>query len=456
MIKKSIKKLDNNLLNNIIKVKFLILFPIFLLHAWSLQYLNGGMPFDYVSRLSFKIEDQPWLPGNHIATPYFGRHYFGDLNLGVGFSTFSNPYDSSLTLPSQTPPIGTLFFRIFLLLGANNVLLTFLFLNLCALLIIFFLTISYKGLIRENGLYILLVTTSFPLLFLLDRGAVHLIVISLILCSLYFLAQANYPLFLLTSILACSIKPQSLIIVILFLIYFKKSRLSLNFLFLCLTTNLSALHIFFDGDLLFKFKSYLFASSFYSGGRGIGYIMDSTSLIGLCSRILEFFVGSDLTSQYLLKIDKFFMVPGLLYTLVLFVVLKSYRYDLWLMLGLILSTFSLVLPASMTYTLIWAIPALLLFSGEGPLTNKISSTFSFINIRSQDASVLFISAKVFYLLSIFYGLVFHLWSVKGPSGVERFPFGEILNPIFLSAALLLLLADIFTNRYFKGSREDSI
>jgi hypothetical protein len=223
-----------------------------------------------------------------------------------------------------------------------------------------------------------------------------------------------------------------------------------------LTTNLIALHIFFDGDLLFKFKSYLFASSFYSGGRGIGYIMDSTSLIGLCSRILEFFVGSDLTSQYLLKIDKFFMVPGLLYTFALFVVLKSYRYDLWLMLGLILSTFSLVLPASMTYTLIWAIPALLLFSGEGPLINKISSTFSFINIRSQDASVLFISAKVFYLLSIFYGLVFHLWSVKGPSGVERFPFGEILNPIFLSAALLLLLADIFTNRYFKGSREDAI
>jgi hypothetical protein len=126
------------------------------------------------------------------------------------------------------------------------------------------------------------------------------------------------------------------------------------------------------------------------------------------------------------------------------------------MLGLILSTFSLVLPASMTYTLIWAIPALLLFSGEGPLINKISSTFSFVNIRSQDASVLFISAKVFYLLSIFYGLVFHLWSVKGPSGVERFPFGEILNPIFLSAALLLLLADIFTNRYFKGSREDAI
>jgi hypothetical protein len=230
----------------------------------------------------------------------------------------------------------------------------------------------------------------------------------------------------------------------------------LNFLFLCLITNAIALHIFFDGDFLFKIKSYLFASSFYSGGRGVGYIMDSTSLIGLLSRILEFFIGSDLTSQYLLKVDHFFTVPGLLYTFALFVVLKSYKYDLWLTLGLILSTFSLVLPASMTYTLVWAIPAILLFSGTGPLTKKITNTFTFVNVSSQDISIPYILAKVFYVLSLFYGLVFHLWSVKGPSGVERFPFGELLNPIFLSVTLFLLLVDIFMRRSCKESRANAI
>ncbi len=453
MIKKYINRIDNDFLSSVIKIKFVVLFPLFLLHAWSLQYLNGGLPFDYVSRLSFKIEDQPWLPGERVATPYFGRHFFGDLNLGVGYSTFSNPFDSSLTVPNQTPPLGTLFFRIFLILGVNNVLVIFLFINLIALLIIFYLTSHYRDLLQNNALYILIVTTSFPLLFLFDRGAVHLIVISLIICSLYLLARSKHLIFLMSSILACSIKPQSFIIIFLILIYFKKSRLLWNFMFLFVITNAFALYFFFEGNLLFKFQSYLFASSFYSGGRGVGYVMDSTSLIGLISRIQEFFIGIDLTSKNLLIFDNFFLVPGLLYVLGLLIILKSYRFSLWLTLGLILSTFSLVLPASMTYTLVWAIPALLLFSGSGPLMDQVKKNFPYIKTNSENVSIIYFCAKVFYLLGLFYGLVFHLWSIRGPSGVERFPLGELLNPMFLSMTVILLLVDLLKQKVSKKSQD---
>jgi hypothetical protein len=454
MIKKYLNRIDNDFLSSVIKIKFVVLFPLFLLHTWSLQYLNGGLPFDFVSRLSFKIEDQPWLPGGRVAEPYFGRHFFGDLNLGIGYSTFSNPFDSSLTVPNQTPPLGTLFFRIFLILGVNNVLIVFLLINLIALLIIFYLASNYRDLLRNDALYILIVTTSFPLLFLIDRGAVHLIVISLIICSLYFLSRSKHTLFLLTSILACSIKPQSFVIIFLILVYFKKYRLLWSFIFLFLITNALALHFFFEGSLLFKFKSYLFASSFYSGGRGVGYVMDSTSLIGLISRIQEFFIGSELTSKNLLIFDKFFLVPGMLYVIGLLIILKSYKYSLWLTLGLILSTFSLVLPASMTYTLVWAIPALLLFSGTGPLVTQFKHNFPFIETRSKNVNAIYFGAKAFYLLGLFYGLVFHLWSIRGPSGVERFPLGEVLNPMFLSITVFLLLVDLLKQKAFSKGREN--
>jgi hypothetical protein len=456
MINKYLSKIDNDFLSSVIKIKFVILFPLFLLQAWSLQYLNGGLPFDYVSRLSFKIEDQPWLPGNRVATPYMGRHYFGDLNLGVGYSTFSNPFDSALTVPNQTPPLGTLFFRIFLILGEYNVLIVFLLLNLISLIIIIYLSSNSRDLMQSNLLYILICSTSFPLLFLIDRGAVHLIVISLIVMGIYFLARSKYLFFLLSAIFACSIKPQSFIIIFLILIYLRKSRLLLNFILIFLLTNALVLHIFFDGNLLFKFKSYLFASSFYSGGRGVGYVMDSTSLIGLISRIQEFFIGSNLTSENLLIYDKFFLVPGLLYVLGLLFILKSYRYSLWLTLGLILSTFSLVLPASMTYTLVWAIPALLLFSSKGPIITQFKQNFPFINSSSKNKSAIYVCAKVFYLLALFYGLVFHLWSIKGPSGVERFPVGEIFNPVFLSMTVFLLLVDLLNQKVFNKSSANAL
>jgi hypothetical protein len=182
--------------------------------------------------------------------------------------------------------------------------------------------------------------------------------------------------------------------------------------------------------------------------------MDSTSLIGLISRIQEFFIGIDLTSKNLLIFDNFFLVPGLLYVLGLLIILKSYRFSLWLTLGLILSTFSLVLPASMTYTLVWAIPALLLFSGSGPLMDQVKKNFPFIKTNSENVSIIYFCAKVFYLLGLFYGLVFHLWSIRGPSGVERFPLGEVLNPMFLSITVFLLLVDLLKQKAFSKGREN--
>jgi hypothetical protein len=108
----------------------------------------------------------------------------------------------------------------------------------------------------------------------------------------------------------------------------------------------------------------------------------------------------------------------------------------------------------MTYTLVWAIPALLLFSGTGPLVTQFKHNFPFIETRSKNVNAIYFGAKAFYLLGLFYGLVFHLWSIRGPSGVERFPLGEVLNPMFLSITVFLLLVDLLKQKAFSKGREN--
>ena len=112
-----IRKIGEMTLANFISYNFLLFFPLFLMQAWFVQYFNSGAPFDYVARLSFIISDIPWMPPGTEAKPLLGSHYFGDLLINIAYGNINNPYDGTLHLPSQTPPIGLLFFQIFEILG---------------------------------------------------------------------------------------------------------------------------------------------------------------------------------------------------------------------------------------------------------------------------------------------------------------------------------------------------
>jgi hypothetical protein len=459
-------KLQSVTIAKFLSYNFLIFFPIFLLQAWFVQYVNSGLPFDYVSRLSFIIVDTPWMPDGIIATPLLGSHYFGDLILGIAYGDISNPYDRALILPSQIPPIGIVFQQIFSFFGQGQILFLFLFINFIALTVVTWLCASKNWQSSSTPILFLFVVTSYPLIHLLDRGAVHLIAIAFVVLSLYLYSQNRLFLSLITMVLACSIRPQIVLIVILLFVLIKKGKHFLVFIFILVLSNLITLLLFFKGNIISQISTIFYASSRYVGQPGdwgndffILHIADSSSLVGAFGKILGNFYGSEFQLKILDQYSEFLFLPGLLYLLMLFVIVISKSVQFWLKFCLILSTFSLFLPASMTYTQIWTMPAILILSGSNRLSESIKRivpNYQDFNPTVYHKNFAMSLVNIMFVYGLIFSSIFHIWSIEGCCGNEYFNFGEYFGPFLILSSTIFLFLILIKNRIFKTNAHINI
>jgi hypothetical protein len=363
-------------LSKYLYVLFVVFYPLFLFQAWIIQYFNSGSPFNYVSRITFAIVDPPWLPPNIILNPLLGSHFFGDLLLGFGYSMSLNPYDPALVLPSQTLPVGLLFFKFMGIFGQDYLLLIYLILNLISIIWIIKTLLHTNQLIGYHGILILLCITSLPVLFAIDRGAVHLITLALLLKNLQKFLELKYMQSVLLCLVVISIKPNFLFGIILFLILMRK----LSYIFVVFLStaiiNFLVLVFMFSGSVLDQINGFLKATSLYAGERGISWIQDSVSIVGLMNKSIGFFWGNEVAFNFILKYSSYLWIPGIIYFLIIILIIKYHNCDNWLKVGLILSALSMILPASMTYTLVWTFPAILIISGNGYLSKLLQTSDS--------------------------------------------------------------------------------
>ena len=442
-----IRKIGEMTLANFISYNFLLFFPLFLMQAWFVQYFNSGAPFDYVARLSFIISDIPWMPPGTEAKPLLGSHYFGDLLINIAYGNINNPYDGTLHLPSQTPPIGLLFFQIFEILGEKYILALFLFISSISFLYIFINLRSKGSNFRDNSLLFLLVITSYPLLIEIDRGSVYLICLALLLFAFMKYDEDKVFLPMLIGVLACSIKPHLVLIIALFLVLVKRIKYLIIFSFALGIMNLVSLVIFFEGKLYNQVTDYIQASGRYMGEPGsnlneffIGLIANSSSLVGMIGKIIGNVYGPEIQISLLTQYSTYLYVPGMIYLFIVVVIVKSKIVENWLKFGFVFSMCSFFVPASGPYSLLWTIPAILILGESSDLSNKFNRITGIGKVQHKlfTDKWLINLAKVIYLYGIFFSSIFHIWSIEGCCGSEYFPFGE-----FAGTLLILISAAIF-------------
>jgi len=90
---------------------------IALIHAWTLQYKSPDSTPSLLNRISFIVEDAPWMPPGLKSEAILHLHHFGDWTLGIGYALTSNPYSQDLEIPAPVPPFGLVVMKLFALVG---------------------------------------------------------------------------------------------------------------------------------------------------------------------------------------------------------------------------------------------------------------------------------------------------------------------------------------------------
>jgi hypothetical protein len=67
----------------------------------------------FYSSISFRWQDQPWMPPNFNPVPIFHGHYFGDFQLSTVWERLANPYEQFESFSFGLPPSALLIFSPF-------------------------------------------------------------------------------------------------------------------------------------------------------------------------------------------------------------------------------------------------------------------------------------------------------------------------------------------------------
>lgn len=185
----------------------------------------------------------------------FGVHYFGDFFEPFMKTLDHAPYASIQTgySPSNYPPFGQALFYPFTWLPYHLSLLLFLFLTLCLVLIPFIYVLRNYPLI-DAGLFLVLgVVSSFPLLFVLDRGNYWGFTIGLVLLAMLFADKHHFKTASILIGLAAALK---ILPVLLFLWLLKKTSIKniLIGIFVSVAVSIGSMALF-SGDLIQNFTT---------------------------------------------------------------------------------------------------------------------------------------------------------------------------------------------------------
>jgi hypothetical protein len=335
----------------------IIIFGISLVSNWNLQYFNKDGNLRLIPKVSFQVDDPPFMPSGSNPKTIVGFHYFGDWTMGLDYGRVSNPFIIE-EWPSQTPPVGVLFFRIMGILGSAQSY--YLLLITSFFLLLFCINKLLKNLlVLEKATLILIYTLSLPSIVSFDRGSLHIFIYSLLLYIYYLYISKHQNIAAILFIFICCLKPQYLVL-LLFLLLKGRIHASLKISFYIVFCNLLAF-LFFPGQISKTVSGYVSATRNYATSELSGLIMQSTSIVGFVSRQYERFVGVNSGSYWLENNSHILMLPGLIWVLFSIFLIRYSALSQKSSMVVLLSSLSLVVPTSMNYTLGWAGVALIVF-----------------------------------------------------------------------------------------------
>jgi hypothetical protein len=338
---------------------FQLLFTLFsIFQIWIFQYRSDDGNPDLIGRISFRVIDPPFAYNPENLTPIIYKHFFGDWQNLIDVARQADPYLLS-NGPSQTPPLGNMFLSAISILGMKYSYFIFLGATLLVWIWLFrkatqIYPVLYS--ILAVSLYFIL---TLPAIYSFDRGSLHIFAVGIIGIAWWKYLEKRYLFAVAFFILAVSMKPQ-LSIFLLLLLFQRDFRGILRAILATVSTNIVLLFLFFDQP----FRSaigFLNGTSFFASANSGGYILDSASLMGFISRRIESNNGTDFALKWMTEQSMFLMAPSVILILIITPTIFFSKINQRVKIFLILSLFSLVIPASMHYTLTWASLAVIPF-----------------------------------------------------------------------------------------------
>jgi hypothetical protein len=443
---------------NVTNFSLLLMFNAFLalLHSWIIQYKSPTANSDLISRVSFRVEDPPWVPGISVShEPLLFLHYFGDWVSDRDYSVSPSPYTGEF--PARLPPIGLLLLRSFSIFGLKGGYLIYL---VACLLVWLFVIRKFLGNlgVTEKAIFLVFgILVTLPSIVAFDRGATYLLPWGLICLVLYYLTRDKIDFAIICSIIAFSLKLQLLpIVLILFFMYQK--RQIFNLILTTLLANVFAGYLMYGSEIFSDVKGILKAILFFNSNASLGYIYDGTSVASVFARNLVNFIGMERSDIWFKSNPLIVPIIGLVWIGIVGAIVLRNQVPVKLQLGLIFSISTLSLAASQRYGMIWASAAMIMYFTDIkldrlPKLNQTSKKYKKLSSHGSDGKTL-VSQKtseyrvplteLLYLitLSIILMPTFKLYW----NGWRPLPLFQDLYVVFMCLIALRLL--IFSNKKF--------
>lgn len=306
---------------------------------------------------SFKAEDPPWMPSPQASSPILGKHHFGDFQLPIGWARSANPYE--LGNSNILPPVGMYFYKAMSIFSVQisyllYSILTFIVLICC-------LSEILKYLPKNLKIQTLSVLTglSLPIYIAFDRGAAILLACSLTLFG-YLLFNKERTGRITRSfsigliILGVSLKPYLVVVILLWGL--KNKVMIWKYLIPGLILSNLILSFSFTGGLNQVIRNLIDGYMIQVGKDNPGWLYSGVSFsAGIC-RASYLFLGPEESLKFVEQYQKFSWLPGLIVITILVASLHVFA-KIWstkFFIGTSLICLQLIVPVSMSYTLIWS------------------------------------------------------------------------------------------------------
>lgn len=304
---------------------------------------------------SFRLDDRPWTPVGTSPESIFRGHYFGDFQLGIIYSSLSDPYIANEPLPYGYPPV---MHRVLNLLSQFPIKLSF----IIYLIVTIGLTIRTMWILLGDlpnklklPIGIFGITTSLPLIMALDRG--NFVVISICCGLIGYIglldnSKKNSIFSLILLSIAIDIKAYIAIFCI-FLFLSKRKRQAIQVVLTTMLTNL-VFSFFYESSPMQIIYIYIKGLLFYGANDDPLFPMNGNALVASVARGLNYWLGMD-WQAIILQLGPYANVFGYIWLLLSAVIYSRAEISRELRVVVMLSCIQFFPPVSMFYTNVWSL-----------------------------------------------------------------------------------------------------
>jgi len=374
---------------------------IALIHAWTLQYKSPDSTPSLLNRISFIVEDAPWMPPGLKSEAILHLHHFGDWTLGIGYALTSNPYSQDLEIPAPVPPFGLVVMKLFALVGFQISYLIFIVLTM--LIWVNLVNKLFNEKTSKEKLIILFFFVVFAAasIFAVDRGAAHLFLVGLIGHAYYLFDRKRYIYAFLCILIASSFKPY-MILMLFWAIRKGHVKKSIKAFLTILLINLLSLYAI-TGNLFTGVMQYFRASNNYANEFIIPWITDGASPLSFIFKTIESIRGNEEGIKFLEVAVKYSGFIGIAILIIFLPLIINKKIPDYVAAVLLLSLNSLVIPASMGYTLVWGSLGALIFMKEIENCPRIDQKINLALVNFTAALLLIVITPYFGQLPLLSG-----------------------------------------------------